>query len=70
MPWLNALAETGFEKIGEVWAGLDTELRALILQRSVKIYDTTLGEGPSDDNDEPMYDDARSLLHPRAARRR
>ncbi len=55
MPWLNALAECGFEKTGEVWAGLDTELRALILQRSVKIYDTTLEEGPTDDNDEPMY---------------
>jgi hypothetical protein len=54
-PWLAALLETGFEKVGQVWAGLDIELRALLIQRQVKVYDTTLGEGPDDDNDEPIY---------------
>jgi len=50
-PWLSSLLDAGFEKFGEVWARLDAELRALIFQRQVKIYDTTLGEGPDDDND-------------------
>ncbi|HTR53868.1 MAG TPA: DUF6178 family protein [Kofleriaceae bacterium] len=54
-PWLGALLEAGFEKLGQVWAGLDTELRALLVQREVKVYDTSLGEGPDDDNDEPIY---------------
>jgi hypothetical protein len=53
-PWLTALIEAGFEKVGEVWANLDTELRALILQRTVIVYDTTLNEGPEEDNDEPI----------------
>lgn len=54
-PWMTALIEAGFEKVGEAWAGLDTELRALILQRSVKVYDITLEEGPAEDNDEPIF---------------
>ncbi len=53
-PWLTALIECGFEKLGEVWANLDAELRVLILQRSVIVYDTTQEEGPADDNDEPI----------------
>ncbi|HET9620403.1 MAG TPA: DUF6178 family protein [Kofleriaceae bacterium] len=53
-PWLSSVMDAGFEKLGEVWGGLDAELRALILQREVKIYDTSLGEGPDDDNDAPM----------------
>jgi len=50
-PWFTALLEVGFEKVGQVWAQLDTELRALILQRQVRIYDVTLGEEPAEDND-------------------
>lgn len=50
-PWLAALIEAGFEKVGEVWRGLDTELRALIMQRQVKVYDTTLGEEPAEDDE-------------------
>ena len=38
-----------------MWAALDAELRALILQRYVKVYDVTLGEEPDDDDDKPMY---------------
>ncbi|HEY0251801.1 MAG TPA: DUF6178 family protein, partial [Kofleriaceae bacterium] len=53
-PWLASLIELGFEKVGQVWANLDTEFRALVLQRSVKIWDLTLGEGPEEDNDEPI----------------
>jgi len=53
-PWLAALTEVGFEKVGEVWAALDAELRTLILQRQVIVYDTTLNEGPEEDNDEPI----------------
>jgi hypothetical protein len=54
-PWLNALVETGFENLGHVWGQLDAELRASILQRHVKVYDTSLGEEPAEDNDEPIY---------------
>ena len=50
-PWLAALIEVGFEKVAEVWAGLDAELRALIFQRSIKVYDTTLGEEPPEDDE-------------------
>src|SRR5690606_9653098 len=45
-PWLGALVETGFENLGTVWSKLDAELRALILQRQVKIYDLSLEESP------------------------
>lgn len=53
-PWIASLIETGFEKVGEVWAGLDAELRALILQRQVRIWDVSLGEEPEEDNDNPI----------------
>jgi len=53
-PWLQSLIETGFEKVGEVWGGLDAELRALILQRQVRIWDVSLGEEPEEDNDNPI----------------
>lgn len=53
-PWLAALFDAGFEKVGEVWAGLDAELRALIVQRMVKVYDTSLGEEPAEDNEAPF----------------
>jgi hypothetical protein len=50
-PWLAALIEVGYEKVGEVWRDLDAELRALILQKQVKVYDTTLNEGPDENTD-------------------
>jgi hypothetical protein len=53
-PWLAGLMDAGFEKFGQVWQHLDTELRALILQRQVKVYDISLDEAPADDNDEPL----------------
>jgi hypothetical protein len=53
-PWLTSLLDAGFEKFGEVWGQLDAELRALILQRQVKIYDVTLGEEPAEDNEGPI----------------
>jgi len=54
-PWLAALAEAGFEKLGEVWNRLDNELRALFLQKSVVVYDTSFGEEPDDANEAPIY---------------
>ncbi|HUJ63876.1 MAG TPA: DUF6178 family protein [Kofleriaceae bacterium] len=53
-PWLSALTEAGFEKLGQVWGQLDAELRALIIKRSTVIYDVSLGEQPAEDNDEPI----------------
>lgn len=50
-PWLSAVMDAGFEKFGEVWGQLDAELRALILQRQVKIYDVNLGEEPPEENE-------------------
>jgi hypothetical protein len=50
-PWLAALVEVGFEKVGEVWKDLDAELRALILQKQVVVYDTTQNEGPDENSD-------------------
>ena len=51
-PWLQSIMDAGFEKVGEVWAGLDAELRALFLQRHVQIFDLTLGEDPDKDPEE------------------
>ncbi len=45
-PWLVSLMEAGFEKVGEVLAGLDSELRALIMQRLVKVYDARSARSP------------------------
>jgi hypothetical protein len=53
-PWLSAVIDAGFEKVGEVFGGLDAELRALILQRMVKVYDVSLGEEPAEDNEAPI----------------
>ncbi len=50
-PWLAALMEVGYEKLGEVWASLDGELRALILQKQCRIWDVSLGEEPEEDNE-------------------
>ncbi|MBA2543586.1 MAG: hypothetical protein H0V17_28350 [Deltaproteobacteria bacterium] len=45
-PWLASLIDTGFENLTHVWGNLDAELRALILQRQVKVYDVAMGEEP------------------------
>ncbi len=50
-PWLASLLDLGFEKVGQVWGHLDAELRALIFQRVVIVYDVTQEEGPAEDND-------------------
>ena len=55
-PWLTAIAGAGFAKLGQVWDRLDSEWRALYLQRTaVTIYDLTLGEEPDDSDDLPIY---------------
>lgn len=48
-PWLAALAELGFEKVGAVWAGLDPEWRALYVKEHAIIYDLYGGEDPDHD---------------------
>ncbi|KAB2883055.1 MAG: hypothetical protein F9K40_23160, partial [Kofleriaceae bacterium] len=55
-PWLASLVDAGFEKLGQVWAGLDPEWRALFIKRHCRrIWDLTLGEEPDDTTDLPMY---------------
>ena len=54
-PWLAALVEVGYEKLGEVFGNLDAELRTLILQRQVIVYDTTQNEGPDESSDASIY---------------
>jgi hypothetical protein len=54
LPWLNGVLEAGFEKLGQVWDALDSELTALILQRLTEIYDLSLGELPPDDEERPI----------------
>jgi hypothetical protein len=50
-PWLAALMEAGgHEKLGAVWSALDSELRALFIQKHAVIYDLSLGEEPDDDD--------------------
>jgi hypothetical protein len=53
-PWLRALVEAGYEKVGEVWEKLDPELTALTLQRFTRIYDLTLEEAPPDNPEGPL----------------
>jgi hypothetical protein len=60
-PWLATVMDAGFEKLGEVWHGLDPELRALFLQRNAEIFDLGLDENPDDDpevegeDEKPVY---------------
>jgi hypothetical protein len=46
--WLKAMAAAPYERIGEWFAGLDSELAGLILRRGAEIYDTTQ-EGPPEE---------------------
>jgi len=50
-PWLSGVLDAGFEKFAQVWGELDADLRALIFQREVKIYDVNLGEEPPEENE-------------------
>lgn len=54
-PWIAALIATGYEHLGEVFAGLDPEARALLLQHHTIIHDLTLGEEPDDSDDRALY---------------
>jgi hypothetical protein len=53
-PWLTGILDAGFEKVGAVWASLDTEFRALWLQQHTTIFDSTMEEEPRDD-DETLF---------------
>ncbi|MEZ4404782.1 MAG: DUF6178 family protein [Kofleriaceae bacterium] len=48
-PWLAALLDLGFEKVGAVWHGLDPEFRALYVGGQTVVYDLTGGEDPDHD---------------------
>jgi hypothetical protein len=54
-PWLVSVLEAGPEKVAEVWAGLDAELRALFLARNALVIDHSLGEELPDDEDRPAF---------------
>src|SRR5689334_16058342 len=56
-PWLASILDAGYEKLGQVWAGLDPELRALFIQRHTEIFDLTLGEGPEDEDEQAETDE-------------
>lgn len=47
--WLSTLIDTGYEKVAQVWGGLDAELRALYLQKHTTIFDLMLGQEPTDE---------------------
>jgi hypothetical protein len=53
-PWFTALLTAGFEKVGEAWAGLDPEFRALWLQKHTTIYDTTMEEELPESDELPL----------------
>lgn len=54
-PWLAAIIEAGYEKVGDVWHALDPEWRALFIKRNCnRIWDLTLGEEPDETSDLPM----------------
>lgn len=53
-PWLQALIDTGYDKLGQVWEKLDTEFTALVLQRFTRVYDLSQEETVPDDVDGPI----------------
>lgn len=61
-PWLSAVLDAGFEKIGQVWQTLDPELGALLLARQVHIYDLSLGEEVPDEEERPIYNTPDSFF--------
>ncbi len=56
LPWLAVLMETGFEKVGQVWQGLDPELTALVMARNIRIYDHSLDEEAPEDSELPRFE--------------
>jgi hypothetical protein len=52
--WVSAMALAPYERIGEWFAGLDTELAALILRRGAAIYDVNQ-EGPPEEPEGTFY---------------
>lgn len=56
LPWLAALLEAGYEKLGQVFAHLDPELAALVIARSARIYDLSLGEEPPEESEAPGFE--------------
>lgn len=54
-PWLASVIEAGPEKLAEVWAGLDPELRALFLARTTRVIDHSLGEEVPEEEERPAF---------------
>lgn len=54
-PWLQALIDTGYDKLAQVWEKLDPELTALTLQRFTRIYDLSLEESPPEEAEGPIF---------------
>jgi hypothetical protein len=54
-PWLTTVMEAGPDKVTEVWAGLDAELRALFFARATSIVDHSLGEELPDEEERPSF---------------
>ena len=55
LPWLRAVAAAGYEKVGDVWDALDSELCALVIARLARVYDTTFEEEPPEDTPHSVY---------------
>jgi hypothetical protein len=53
-PWLKALIDTGYDKLGQVWEKLDTEFTALVLQRLTRVHDLSQEETVPEDVDGPV----------------
>jgi hypothetical protein len=54
-PWLTTVMEAGPDKLAEVWAGLDAELRALLVARTASIIDHSVGEEVPDEEERPAF---------------
>ncbi len=54
-PWLASLIEAGPDKLAEMWAGLDAELRALLVARGATVVDHSLGEELPDEEERPSF---------------
>ncbi|HEY3353680.1 MAG TPA: DUF6178 family protein [Polyangia bacterium] len=53
-PWIEALVDLGFEKVGQSLRGLDVELVARYLRAHTTVYDLSLEEAP-EHLDRPLY---------------
>lgn len=55
LPWMCALAESGYDRLAQVWRGLDPELVSLYLAKNCTIYDRNLDEAAPEDEERAIY---------------